>query len=76
MPTYTLGNTNGSTFGDTGTTAAGTTGGVNSLSLALAQANADASGHGTAAYNVDLLAAYAQAPSLVGQPVADPTLAG
>ncbi len=30
--------------------------------------------HGTAAFNVDLLAAYGQAPSLVGQPVVDPTL--
>ena len=30
--------------------------------------------HGTAAFNVDLLAAYGQAPSLVGQPVLDPTL--
>ena len=31
---------------------------------------------GTAAYNVDLLAAYTQAPTLVGQPVVDPTLGG
>ena len=30
--------------------------------------------HGTAVFNVDLLAAYTQAPSLVGQPVVDPTL--
>ena len=30
--------------------------------------------HGTAAFNVDLLAAYSQAPPLIGQPVADPTL--
>ena len=29
--------------------------------------------HGTAAFNVDLLAAYSQAPTLVGQPTADPT---
>ena len=30
--------------------------------------------HGTAVFNVDLLAAYAQAPALVGQPVVEPTL--
>ena len=32
--------------------------------------------HGTAVFNVDLLAAYTQAPTLVGQPVADTTLGG
>lgn len=32
--------------------------------------------HGTAAFNVDLLAAYAQAPNLVGHAVSDPTLGG
>ena len=30
--------------------------------------------HGTAVFNIDLLATYTQAPSLVGQPVADPTI--
>ena len=32
--------------------------------------------HGTAAYNVDLLAAYGNATPLVGAPVADPTVGG
>ena len=30
--------------------------------------------HGTAAFNVDLLAAYTAPPTLVGQPAIDPTL--
>ena len=30
--------------------------------------------HGTAVFNIDLLATYTQAPTLVGQPVPDPTL--
>ena len=32
--------------------------------------------HGTAVFNVDLLAAYGTAPALVGQPVPDQTLTG
>ena len=32
--------------------------------------------HGTAAFNVDLLAAYTATPSLVGQPVADASIGG
>ena len=36
----------------------------------------DALAHGTAAFDIDLLAAYTNAPALVGQPVADQSLTG